>query len=189
MSSSIIRKDLPETTRERRYEIGRQGEINVGNLLADVYGFRKVSYGFDGYSEGTNSLPDLVLNLYPPIAIEVKSITPFTKRKNGDKIYKSASYVAVRRNQWYEELKFARSRKAKLILVVEVRLKDKGLYFWFDSDTIEKYMKRLKGERVHIHLNDILLEGNSLIYPDEVKYLEHWNNRTPLDNDSQLNIV
>ena len=189
MSSSIIRKDLPFHTRQRRHEIGQQGEINVGNILADIYGHRKVSYGFEGYSEGTNGYPDLVLKLNPPIAIEVKSITPFTKRKNKGGIYRSASWVAIRRDQWYNELRFAKSRLAKLILIVEIRLKDKGIYFWFNSEQIEQYMKIRKGDRIHIHLDDILIEGRSLIYEDEIKYLEYWNINTPVDNNSQLNIV
>lgn len=189
MSTSIIRKNLPYDARQRRHELGEQGEINVGKLLADVFGHRKVSYGFDGYSEGTNGYPDLVLKLNPPIAIEVKSIKPFMKQKNKRGFYRSAGYVSIRRVQWYEELKFARNRLAKLILVVEVRLKDKGLYFWFNSEQIEKYMKKGNSEWVHIHLDDIFNEARSLIYPDEVLYLEHWNINTPVDNDYQLNIV
>jgi len=189
MSSSIIRKDLPFDVRQRRHEIGQQGEINVGNILADIYGHRKVSYGFDGYSEGTNGYPDLVLKLNPPIAIEVKSITPFTKVKKKNGVYKSAGYVAIRREQWYSELRFARERLAKLILVVEVRLKDKGMYFWFNSEQIEKYMAIRKGDRIHIHLDDVFNEARTLMYDDEIKYLEYWNLNTPVDNDYQRNIV
>lgn len=189
MSSSIIRKDLPFDIRQRRHELGQQGEINVGNMLADVYGHRKVSYGFDGYSEGTNGYPDLVLKLNPPIAIEVKSIKPFTDKKNKNGIYKSAGYVAIRRDQWYNELQFARSRLAKLILVVEIRLRDKGIYFWFNSEQIEHYMSIRKGERIHIHLNDILTKARSLMYEDEIKYLEYWNLSNPVSNDYQRNIV
>lgn len=189
MSTSIIRKNLPYDSRQRRHELGEQGEINVGKLLADVFGHRKVSYCFDGYSEGTNGYPDLVLKLNPPIAIEIKSMSPFTKKKNKRGVYKSAGYVAIKRSQWYEQLKFARGRLAKLILVVEVRLKDKGLYFWFNSEQIEKYMKIREGERIHIHLDDVFNEARSLIYPDEVLYLEHWNINTPVDNEYQRNIV
>ena len=54
MASSIIRKDLPEYIRQRRHELGENGELNVSKLLSDVFGHRKVSYGFEGYSEGTN---------------------------------------------------------------------------------------------------------------------------------------
>ena len=125
----------------------------------------------------------------PPIAIEVKSIKPFTsvKKKNG--IYKSAGYVAIRREQWYNELKFARGRLAKLILVVEVRLHSRGLYFWFNSEQIEEYMKIRKGDRVHIHLDDIFNNAKPLMYEDEIKYLEYWNLNTPVDNNYQRNIV
>ena len=73
--------------------------------------------------------------------------------------------------------------------LVEVRLKDKGLYFWFNSEQIEEYMKIREGERIHIHLDDVFNEARSLIYPDEVLYLEHWNINTPVDNNYQRNIV
>lgn len=189
MASSIIRKDLPEYVRQRRHELGENGELNVSKLLSDVFGHRKVSYGFEGYSEGTNGYPDMVLMLNPPIAIEVKSIAPFTKKETSKGIYKSAGWVAIRRDQWYEQLKFAREHLAKLILIVEVRLRDKGLYFWFNSTQIEHYMKIRKGERIHIHLDDVFTEARSLIYPDEIKYLEYWNNHTPVDNNYQRNIV
>jgi len=189
MSNSIMRRNLPYDFRQRRHELGEQGEINVGKILCEYFGFRKVSYGYDDYSSGTDGYPDIVLKLNPILAIEVKSIKPFTMKKNKNGIYKSAGYVAIRRDQWYEELKFARERLGKLILIVEVRLRDKGLYFWFNSDQIEEYMKKLKGERIHIHLDDILNKARSLIYPDEIKYLEYWNQQTPVDNDYQLNIV
>lgn len=189
MSSSIMRKNLPYDFRQRRYELGEQGEINVGKILCEYFGHRKVSYKFEGYSEGTNGYPDIVLKLDPPLAIEVKSIKPFTKQENKKGFYRSAGWVAIRREQWYDELKFAKEHLAKLILIVEVRLKDKGLYFWFNSDQIEEYMKIRKGERIHIHLDDIFNEARSLIYPDDIKYLEYWNNQTPVDNNYQRNIV
>jgi hypothetical protein len=189
MASSIIRKNLSEYRRERRYELGQQGEINVGNLLADHFGHRKISWGFEGYSEGTNGFPDLVIKTLPPIAIEVKSISPFTVRKKNDS--KGVGYVAIRREQWVNQLKFARDKNAKLILVVEVRLKDKGIYFWFTSDQVDRYMKKLKGERVHISLWDVMSKARSLIYPDELQYLEYWgmNIATKNDNKYQGNIV
>ncbi len=189
MSSSIIRKDLSKYRRERRYEIGQQGEINVGNMLAEHFGHRKISWGVDGYSEGTDGFPDLVIKTFPPIAVEVKSITPFTVRKDGNT--KGVSYVAIRREQWINEMQFAMNKKARLILIVEVRLKDKGLYFWFTSEQIQGYMKRLKGERVHISLWDIFSKARSLIYPDELQYLEYWstNITTESDNQYQRNIV
>ena len=137
MSSSIIRNNLSYETRERRYEIGKQGEANVGDLLGEYFGVNKISYGFDNYSEGTNRYPDLVLKTFPPIAVELKSISPFTCRKVKDGINKSCGYVAVKRSQWYNELSFASNRNAKLILIVEVRMKDRGLYFWFDSEQIQ----------------------------------------------------
>ena len=189
MSNSIMRRNLPYDFRQRRHELGEQGEINVGKILCKYFGHRKLSYGYDDYSSGTNGYPDIVLKTNPVIAIEVKSIAPFTKKETSNGIYKSAGYVAIRREQWYEELKFARERLGKLILVVEVRLRDRGLYFWFNSDQIEEYMKKLKGERIHIHLDDILNKGRSLIYPDDIKYLEYWNQQTPVDNDYQMNIV
>lgn len=189
MSSSIIRRDLSKYRRERRYEIGQQGEINVGNMLAEHFGHRKISWGVDGYSEGTDGFPDLVIKTFPPIAVEVKSITPFTVRKDGNT--KGVSYVAVRREQWINEMQFAMNKKARLILIVEVRLKDKGLYFWFTSEQIQGYMKRLKGERVHISLWDIFSKARSLIYPDEIQYLEYWNSNIAVetDNQYQANIV
>ena len=100
MSTSIIRKNLPYDARQRRYELGEQGELNVGKLLCEYFGHRKVSYGFDNYSEGTNGYPDIVLNLNPPIAIEVKSIAPFTKKKNAKGIYKSAQATRNNRFIW-----------------------------------------------------------------------------------------
>ena len=184
MSSSIIRKDLPDNRRERRHEIGQQGEINVGNLLAEHFGHRKISWGFDGYSEGTNGCPDLVIKTFPPIAVEVKSIMPFTVRKENNN--KGVGYVAVKREQWDNELRFARDKKARLILIVEVRLKDRGLYFWFTSKQIEGYMKRLKGERVHISLWDVFSKARSLIYPDELQYLEYWNSNVIVESDNRF---
>jgi len=190
VSTSTIRKDLPETRRERRHELGEQGELNVSKLLSEHFGYRKVSYGFDGYSEGTDYYPDIVLKLNPPLCIEVKSIAPFTYKKIGNgKTYKSAGWVAIRRIQWNEQLKFARSRRAKLILIVEVRLHDKGLYFWFDSEQIDEYMKKLKGDRIHIHVDDVFNKAKSIIYPDEIQYLEYWNSHKPSDNENQLAIV
>lgn len=189
MSSSIIRRDLSKFRRERRYEIGQQGEINVGNMLAEHFGHRKISWGFEGYSSGTNGCPDLVIKTLPPIAVEVKSISPFTVRTKNNS--KGVGYVAVRREQWLNELKFARDKKARLILIVEVRLKDKGLYFWFTSEQVDRYMKKLKGERIHISLWDVFSKARSLIYPDELQYLEYWNLniRTASENKYQANIV
>lgn len=179
MSSSIIRKDLPYDRRERRSEVGRQGEMNVGNLLASHFGIRNVSYGFDNYSEGTDGYPDMVLKIKPPIAIEVKSISPFTKRKQkNNKYVKSVGYVAIRREQWYNQICFAKSRNARLILIVEVRMRDRGLYFWFDEDKIEEYMNKLDGQRVHISFFNVLSEGVSLMYPKDLEYLEYWNNNS-----------
>ena len=186
MSSSIIRNNLSYETRERRYEIGKQGEANVGDLLAEYFGVNKISYGFDNYSTGTDGYPDLVLKTYPPIAVEVKSISPFTVRKTKNGKIKSCGYVAVKRSQWYNELSFASNRNAKLILIVEVRMKDRGLYFWFDSEQIQKYMDKLKGDRIHISFFNILSEGHSLIYPSDFKYLDEWNQDLILENVSVL---
>lgn len=190
MSSSIIRRDLSKYRRERRYEIGQQGEINVGNMLAEHFGHRKISWGVDGYSEGTDGFPDLVIKTFPPIAVEVKSITPFTNIKN--KETKQVGYVKVKRDQWANELQFAINKKARLILIVEVRLKDKGLYFWFTSEQIAEYMKKSKGmEWVHISLWDVFSKARSLIYPDELQYLEYWNSNIAIETDNQYqsNIV
>ena len=86
---------------------------------------------------------------------------------------------------------FAKNKKARLILIVEVRLKDRGLYFWFTSKQIQGYMKKLKGERMHISLWDIFSKARSLIYPDELQYLEYWNSNINIetDNQYQANIV
>ena len=88
-------------------------------------------------------------------------------------------------------MQFAKNKKARLILIVEVRLRDKGLYFWFTSKQIQGYMKRLKGERVHISLWDVFSKARSLIYPEELQYLEYWstNIQTDYDNQYQRNIV
>lgn len=186
MSTSIIRRKYSFETRQRRYEIGKQGELNVGDLLADYFGVNKVSYGFDNYSEGTNGYPDLVLKTFPPIAVEVKSISPFTIRDTTKGKTKSCGYVAIKRTQWYNELSFASSRNAKLILIVEVRMKDRGLYFWFNSEQIQKYMEKLKGERIHISFFNILTEGHSLIYQSDFEYLDQWNKDLVLENVSVL---
>jgi len=78
---------------------------------------------------------------------------------------------------------------AKLILVVEVRLKNKGIYFWFNSEQIEEYMQIRKGDRIHIHIDDVFNKARTLMYEDEIKYLEYWNLKTPVDNNYQRNIV
>ncbi len=189
MSTSIIRNNLPYSTRERRHEIGKQGEINVGKLLAEYFGHRKVSYAFDGYSEGTNHYPDLVLRLNPPLAIEVKSINPYKERTIKTGKIKGVNYVGINRYQWFEVYKFARNRLANYVLIVEVRLKEKGIYFWFEPETIEEYMNILKGEYIHISLWDVLMKGNSLIYPDEIKYLEYWNTHHSPDNEIQEKFI
>ncbi len=189
MSSSIIRKDLSFSRKERYHEIGEQGEINVGKLLSSIYGHRIVSYGFDGYSEGTNGYPDLVLKLNPPLAIEVKSMYPYVIRNKKDgKKYKYQNWVPINKIQWENEKQFAKNKMAKLILIIEIRLKDKGIYFWFDSEQVEEYFDKSKSEYGYIPLYDVLEKGNSLIYDDEIKYLEYWNMNNPIDTN-QIQIV
>ncbi len=186
MSSSIIRRNLASNRKERLHEIGEQGELNVNKLLCDHFGHRKISWGFQGYSEGTNGCPDLVIKTNPPLAIEVKSISPFTTRKGNNR---GVNYVAIRRDQWKREKQFAMDKKGKLIVIVEIRLKEKGIYFWFTSKQIDRYMKELKGETIHISLWRVFSDARSLIYPDELQYLEYWNQNTASDNVYQGNIV
>jgi len=185
MSSSIIRKDLPFTRNERHHELGIQGEINVGKLLGDYFGVRNISYAMDGYSEGTNGYPDLILKLNPPLAIEIKSMSTFVHRTRGDKTAKYINYVPIVKDSWYNELAFAKSKKMKLILIVEIRLKDKGIYFWFDHEMLKPYLEKSDAQYAYVSIHDVMNKGNSLIYPDEIKYLEYWNYNTPLEDDKQ----
>lgn len=186
MSSSIIRENLAYTRRERLHEIGAQGEINVGNLLAEHFGNRNVSHGFDNYSEGTNGLPDIVLKTDPPLAIEVKSTSTFVTRKTEDKTYRRNNTVAIKRDQWKNERMFAYNRNMKIILIVEVRLKNKGIYFWFNENMLKEFFEKGKGEWLHINIHDILNKGNLLIFPANFRYLEYWNVNTDIPNQNQI---
>lgn len=191
MVSTIIRDGLVESRRAVHEKIGNEGEQAVAYLLAEVFGHNKVSHGKEGYSEGTNGCPDLVLLLDRPIAIEVKSTVPFTKYFTRYKTEsKRASSIKINKFQWAEEMRFAKERLMRFILVVEIRLhgsKKGNLYFWLSSDIVNEFVERCKGTYTHLTIWDILRNGNRLITKEDIENLALYDGVVEIDHpQSQL---
>lgn len=160
MPSSIVEESLSVGRREIMHKIGAEGEHEVGLRLSKVFGYRNVSIGIEGFSDGTDEYPDISLivdsNLF---YVEVKSIAPFTYSKGKH----HSNSVKLNRDSWSKLKERARGKIATIIMVVELRISyGDNDYFIIDFDTLEDFVLKSKGEWIHIPLWYVLMKCKKL---------------------------
>lgn len=164
---NLIIKEIKEEYKRNNYKrgfqsdiIGLEGENNVAMKLSNLFSFRNVSIGIDGFSEGVEGYPDISLNKNGNLFyIEVKSIIPFTFSEN--KYH--ANSVKINRYSWIRLKERAKGKISTIIMIVELRI-NLGLndYFIIDYNTIEDFILKSKAEWVHIPLWFVLLKCRKL---------------------------
>lgn len=164
MTSKVIEESIPYGKKERMEKIGAEGEQNVGVKLSKLFGFRNISAGIDGFSEGKYGYPDISLlydnNLF---YIEVKSISPFTYSDGKH----HTNSVKLNRYSWERLKERARGKIATIIMIIELRI-EYGEYDYFivDYNTLEDFTLKTKAEWVHISLWYVLMKCKKLEWND-----------------------
>ena len=150
--------------------IGLEGENRVASILEVAFGdyedvLRKaVSHKIKNESIGINGYPDLIFKSHKyNYGVEIKTTLeyrPNSKVRNGiTTIYKTASGIKIDRNSWDSLSEFCYKFNLKRLIIVEIRLTERGdkyVYWVIDGESVDYLLKKsIAKDTVFVSTHDI----------------------------------